>query len=105
MNESDSSDEEIIWGENSEEEEEKSFEFKSNNDDEDNNENALVTMTMDTSLLSNNEEKYDSLERDTWIADSGASTHMCNSDEGMFDCSPTPNQYIKVGNGNRLPIL
>ena len=30
---------------------------------------------------------------------------MCNSDEGMFDCCATPNQYIKVGNGNRLPIL
>ena len=30
---------------------------------------------------------------------------MCNSDKGMFQCIPTPNQYIKVSNGDRLPIL
>ena len=61
---------------------------------------------MDTSLITKDKEpKYDSFTKNTWIADSGASTHMCNSDEGMFQCHATPNQYIKVGNGNKLPIL
>ena len=26
------------------------------------------------------------LELDTWICNTGASTHMYNTDEGMFDC-------------------
>ena len=61
---------------------------------------------MDTSLfVEDKKSKYDTFTKNTWIADSGASTHMCNSDEGMYQCSETPNQYIKVGNGNRLPIL
>ena len=47
---------------------------------------------------------YDVLEMDTWICDTGASTHMCNSDEGMFDCIKCTNQFIKVGSGQKLEI-
>ena len=61
---------------------------------------------MDTSLFMEDEEsKYDTLTKNTCIADLGPSTYMYISDEGMFQCCPTPNQYIKVGNENRLPIL
>ena len=49
--------------------------------------------------------KYDVLEKDTWIGDTGTSTHMSNSDEGMFNCQETVNQYIKVGSGERLQIM
>ena len=110
LDENESSDEEITWGRNSEEddeeqrrrEEEKIFDL---NDADDEKDTALITMNMDASLFMKTEPKYDTFENDTWIADSGASTHMCNSDEGMFQCTTTPNQYIKVGNGDRLPIL
>ncbi len=63
-------------------------------------------MSMDASLLMNTGDRYYTLEtRDTWIADSRASTHMCNSNKGMFNCLPTPNQYIKVGNSDQLHVL
>jgi hypothetical protein len=34
-----------------------------------------------------------------WIADSGASCHFCNSDEGLFD-QATISEMITVGNGS-----
>ena len=110
LNDNDSSDDEITWGRNSEEDEdqhrrEEEKIFGINDSDDDSNDKALVTLPMDTSLFTEDKEtKYDSFTKNTWIADSGASTHMCNSDEGMFQCHATPNQYIKVGNGNKLPI-
>ena len=111
LNENESSDKEITWGRNIDDdedqrcrEEEKIFDINDSEEDED--DTALITLPMDTSLIIKNEEsKYDTFTKNTWIVDSGASTHMCNSDDGMFQCCPTPNQYIKVGNGNRLPIL
>ena len=45
------------------------------------------------------------LEKDIWIGDTGASTHMSNLDEGIFDCQETVNQYIKVSSGERLQIM
>ena len=79
LNENDSSDEEISWGRNSDE---------------------------DKDQCCREEEKiFDINDSDDWIADLGASTHICNSDEGMYQCCQTSNQYMKVGNGNRLPIL
>ena len=57
----------------------------------------------DAVLLAN--LKYDTIEKDTWIADSGASTHMCMNDDGMFDITITNNQFINVGNGHKLPIV
>ena len=86
LNQNESSDEEITWGQSSDtdedtkrREEEKIFDLNSS-DVED---QALVTMTMDTSLLIKPNTKYDIFEKDTWIADSDASTHMSNSDDGM----------------------
>ena len=49
--------------------------------------------------------KCDILEKNTWIGDTDTSTHMGNSDEGMFNCQETVNQYIKVGSGERLQIM
>ena len=36
-----------------------------------------------------------------YIGDSGASCHMVNSDEGMFDCTDI-DEYITVGNGGKV---
>ena len=109
LDENESSDEEITWGIRSDEDEEqrrrqeeKIFDL---NDSDDENETALITKVMDATLFTKTEPKFDTFEKDTWIADSGASTHMCNSDEGMYQCVATPNQFIKVGNGDKLAIL
>ncbi len=49
-------------------------------------------------LVTNAMKKFDA---NTWIADSGASTHMCNSLEGIFDLEDT-NLSILVGdNGSQ----
>jgi len=40
----------------------------------------------------------------TWIADSGASTHIGNVDEGMMDVEDI-NDTVKVGNGNQVRLL
>ena len=40
----------------------------------------------------------------TWLADSGASTHMTNSDEVMFYAKEI-NEQIRVGNGKSLEAL
>ena len=39
--------------------------------------------------------------RDTWLADSGASCHMGNSDDGMFDATVI-DEPITLGNGKAL---
>ena len=49
--------------------------------------------------------KYDILEKDTWISDTGTSTHMSNPDEGMINYQETVNQHIKVGSGEWLQIM
>ena len=38
------------------------------------------------------------------LADSGATTHMGPSDDGMFDCKPG-NGSIKVGNGELCEVV
>ena len=50
------------------------------------------------------ESNYDVLEIETWICDTRASTHMCNTDEGMFDCVKCTNKFIKVGSDQKLEI-
>jgi len=40
-------------------------------------------------------------EDDIWICDSGASSHYCSSDRGMFDVKNI-NENICVGNGDFL---
>jgi len=40
----------------------------------------------------------------TWIADSGASTHIGNVDDGMMDVEDV-NDPVKVGNGNQVRLI
>jgi hypothetical protein len=47
------------------------------------------------------EMKRDVLTKNTWIADSGASTHIGNSDEGMTDVKVIDSP-IQIGNGTTL---
>lgn len=42
-----------------------------------------------------------SFDRDTWLGDSGASTFMGNTDEGMFDVKEI-NEPVTIGNGKTL---
>ncbi len=49
-------------------------------------------------LVANDKKKLDA---NTWIADSGASTYMYNSLEGMFDLDDT-NLFILVGDGKSM---
>ena len=41
---------------------------------------------------------------DTWIGDTGASTHMGNSDAGMFDVKEI-NDPVRIGNGKVMRAL
>jgi hypothetical protein len=54
-------------------------------------------------LLANN--TYDIINNNTWIGDTGASSHMTNNDEGMFDTTIVQKQFINVGNGERLQVV
>ena len=57
-------------------------------------------MRADYALLKHDEpvKKGASMTTATWIADSGASTHMGNDDEGMYDAKLI-NSPVKMGNG------
>ena len=86
--------------------------FGLNNDEEEpkneTSDSALMTLyENEFGLVRDNRghHKYDILERDPWIGNTGASTHTNNSDEGMFYCYEAVNQYIKVGSSKRLQIL
>ena len=52
-----------------------------------------------------NADKWEAIEmkvkKNIWIGDTGASTHMTNSDIGMYDWKPI-NDSIKVGNGTTV---
>lgn len=52
-------------------------------------------------LMANSTAKF---EKHTWVADSGASTHMCNSLDGMFDLQDA-NLSISVGDGRNMSTL
>ena len=47
------------------------------------------------------EEGYEQFDKSTFIADTGASTHMVNSDEGMFDCKDIE-EPIVLCNGKKM---
>jgi hypothetical protein len=47
------------------------------------------------------EEDFSNFTKDTWHADSAASTHMGNSDVGMFDYEDI-NERVTVGNGKTV---
>ena len=49
-------------------------------------------------LIVSDKKKF---KKNTWIADSGATTHMCNDLEGMFDLEEA-NISISVGNGQKM---
>jgi acid phosphatase class B len=50
---------------------------------------------------SNPEKKKDVLTKNTWIVNSGASTHMGNSDEDMTDVRVIDSP-VQLGNGTTL---
>ena len=52
-------------------------------------------------LIANDSKKF---SKNTWIADSGATTHMCNSLEGMFDLKDV-NISISVGDGRKMTTV
>ena len=47
------------------------------------------------------EEDFSNFTKDTWYVDSAASTHMGNSDVGMFDYEDI-NERVTVGNGKTV---
>jgi hypothetical protein len=52
-------------------------------------------------LNQNKKTERDVLMKNTWIVDSGASTHMGNSDKGMTDLKVI-NSLVQIGNGMTL---
>ena len=44
------------------------------------------------------------VKKNIWIGDTGASTHMTNTDRGMYDWKPI-NDTIKVENGTKVKGL
>ena len=57
----------------------------------------------DQGLLSTS--NTDTIDDHTWIGDTGASTHMTNDDQGMYDCEKVDKQFINVGNGEKLKVV
>jgi hypothetical protein len=55
--------------------------------------------TLSTALVANS-----LVNKDLWIADSGASCHMTCNDDGMFDCNPVDDQ-IKIGDGTFIKAV
>ena len=49
------------------------------------------------------QKDYDVLCEDIWIADSGATSHMTNNRDGMYDIEEY-NSSVKVGNGKNISI-
>ena len=56
----------------------------------------------DVAFMSKEEEEdFTNFTKDTWFADSAASTHMGNTDDGMFDYEDI-NEKVTVGNGKTV---
>ncbi len=55
----------------------------------------------DIALSNIDKERTDKIGRNTWLADSGASCHLTNSDDGMFDVQVISSP-VKIGNGKAL---
>jgi len=68
------------------------------NDNNDNDDNAEVVLMAITSNMT-----FDTITKMTWIGDTGATTHMTNSLDGLFDIQDT-NSGVKVGNGAKLVV-
>lgn len=73
---------------------------------EDNND-AVKNSKAETAMLTVEDQKAlmsaGSIEADSWIADTGASTHMVNSKEFIFNLR-SKNATVSVGNGQRANI-
>ena len=72
---------------------------QSNNNKDDPSKTTIYNEEM--VLMANSTAKF---EKNTWVADSGASTHMCNSLDGMFDLEDS-NLSISVGDGRNMSTL
>ena len=66
---------------------------------------TLIKDEFGLSTHNKSHQNFDMLEKDSWIENTGASTHTTNSDKGMFNCVTTTNQYIEVGSGEMLQIV
>jgi len=58
----------------------------------------------DSVAMINSDTKKEQLEKDIWLADSGASSHMTNSLDGMSNVRDI-NSRVKIGNGVFLKAL
>ncbi len=64
-------------------------------------EHLLICEDAESDIVS--QQKYDVFCEDTWIADSGATSHMTNNGDGMCDIVEY-NSSVKVGNGKNISI-
>lgn len=77
---------------------------KKHGNNQESNQNANTTMAMtniDEEMILIAESNPQSFNSFTWIADSGASTHMTNTMDGMFDVTDA-NINISVGDGRKM---
>ena len=70
----------------------------SDSEEEDERKNAFSAIVLDASVL----ERAASLSSTSWIVDSGASAHLCNSTEWFTSLSPCKRQRICVANKQTL---
>ena len=75
-----------------------------NKKSKDKSSNSVVAMSgfdEEMILIANDTKKF---SKNTWIADSGATTHMCNDLEGMYDLEDS-NISISVGDGRKMTTV
>ena len=71
-------------------------------DEEEFNHFMRTTAAEEFAFMSKDEvEDFTNFTKDTWYADSAASTHMGNTDDGMFDYEDI-NEKVTVGNGKTV---
>jgi hypothetical protein len=80
----------------------KNWSRKPNNDGSSNNSMAMTNIDQEMILVAKNEATIFSTY--TWIADSGATTHMTNNLAGMFDLMDA-NICISVGDGRKMTTV
>ena len=69
----------------------------SNEETDSSNEEISLPVIEDIMMYATSRNK----ETDLWLGDTGASTHMTNNEDGMYDCKII-NSNIKVGNGKNI---
>jgi hypothetical protein len=65
---------------------------------------TMAMTTIDTEMILMTDGNHNTFHNFTWIADSGATTHMTNSLEGMFDLADAKIS-ISVGDGRKMKTL